>query len=407
MGNKSTRSALSANGRHQLQAGPALDTPLDDQDYLVWGPDDEHPANLGPAKRSRHSRQPNQDELGGNVWDPDIHRATAQMQNQRKRHPNKPLGFTPDGNQLILEWGGSRAQYHGGSHVLGKGAFGSVRQFKRFTDKPDFPQTLAIKEFEETSSFLQQEAAVRLVEQNPELRKYVVPALAIDGRIVMPSLKSVYKLDLRKVDPLTVWRQARDAVVAVHRLGLAYFDVKINNLLVDADGHVCLADIAGLMRPGTEPVSVINTYGYPGHDGVLMVSANTWPTIQFVTAFALIALGLKLLEFAGIKNCNPSEIEFTAARGKWNFYMIDAVRGLREKIARTLEQVPEDWQAIFQLPSDNELKQRVMALELEQVKLATAELPVDWRRIKQILAWCDPDGHMTPEFSRYSATLTT
>jgi hypothetical protein len=291
--------------------------------------------------------------------------------------------------------------------VLGKGAFGSVRQFKRFTDKPDFPQTLAIKEFEETSSFLQQEAAVRLVEQNPELRKYVVPALAIDGRIVMPSLKSVYKLDLRKVDPLTVWRQARDAVVAVHRLGLAYFDVKINNLLVDADGHVCLADIAGLMRPGTEPVSVINTYGYPGHDGVLMVSANTWPTIQFVTAFALIALGLKLLEFAGIKNCNPSEIEFTAARGKWNFYMIDAVRGLREKIARTLEQVPEDWQAIFQLPSDNELKQRVMALELEQVKLATAELPVDWRRIKQILAWCDPDGHMTPEFSRYSATLTT
>ena len=299
--------------------------------------------------------------------------------------------FTPDGH-LILEWDdGTSVQYRPGSKTLGSGSYGSVQQYKRVTDAPDLPQTLAIKTFFTDSAWLQQEAAVQLVTRNPELREYVVDALAIDSRIVMPSMHGVEALD-----PLQVWRQARDAVVALHRLGLAYFDLKMANLLSDHQ-RVFLADIGGLSRPDRHPDEKTNTYAYPGHGGRVWVTKDTIRTIEpLVSQFALIALGLQLLHRISHLDCNPSELSFTAVE-KYNFDLGKTVGALRVKIARTLLKVPE-WNEALEMPSDDVIRDSILSLEVHQIAWFKQD---DWNRMEKILVWCDPghaSGDVTKEF---------
>ena len=179
--------------------------------------------------------------------------------------------------------------------VLGRGASGTVSRYAAIATVPEWAHTsLAVKQFAHDGDYQAQQRAARALRAEPSIARYLVDAVPIGRRIVMPS----YRVPCPGDDPWSVWSQTRDAALALRAAGYAYFDLKLANLLIDARGTVKLGDIDGLVGPAPQgpPREVSNTYAYPGHNGFLLVHADNVRLCETLcTHYALIELALALL----------------------------------------------------------------------------------------------------------------
>jgi hypothetical protein len=103
-----------------------------------------------------------------------------------------------------------------------------------------------------------------------------------------------------------IWKTAKDSLNKLAQMGYAFFDVKLENMLM-VNGRVMLSDVGGLWLPGKTWVG--ETYCFPNHPGGFEIPDNQQvavSTMFALTPWALLAMALELL---GVRPRNLSWVD--------------------------------------------------------------------------------------------------